>query len=283
MIPKTIHYFWFSNEPLSELAEKCIASWKKYCPDYNIICWNTTNFDVTKNRYAKEAFEAKKWAFVTDYARLDVLYEYGGIYMDVDVEVLKNLDTMLGNAASIGFENKESLCTFILFAEKNNKYIRELRDSYAMRHFIKNNGSYDLTPIPITMTKVTNEYYNTEIAKDISNGIVKMKDGVTFYSVDYFNPMNSVTGELKITENTYIIHHFDQSWRSTKLRDIRHKMRNIVSSNKLLYSIYKFKLGKFIINFFLYLCAIFISFSPKYIFGALLRRIKLMIIGTKFK
>lgn len=109
MIPKIIHYIWFGGNPLPELAVKCIESWKKYCPDYEIMIWDERNFDVSVCAYTKEAYDAKKWAFVSDYVRLKALYEYGGIYMDTDVELVKSLDGFLHEKAFSGFETKESM------------------------------------------------------------------------------------------------------------------------------------------------------------------------------
>lgn len=106
-IPKKIHYCWFGRNPLTESAKKCIESWKKYCPEYEIIEWNENNFDLTENRYAREAYEQKKWAFVSDYARLKIVYEQGGIYMDVDVELIKPLDELTELDGYMGFEKRD--------------------------------------------------------------------------------------------------------------------------------------------------------------------------------
>ena len=110
MIPKIINYCWFGKNPLPTSVKKCINSWKKYCPDYKIIQWDETNFDVKSNMFVKEAYEAKAWAFVSDYARLKVKYENGGIYFDTDVELVKNLDFLLKNSAYIGIQQSEYLC-----------------------------------------------------------------------------------------------------------------------------------------------------------------------------
>ena len=103
MIPKIIHYCWFGGAELPEKDRKCIESWKKFCPDYQIIEWNENNYDVTKNTYMYQAYQAKKWGFVPDYARLDIIYQHGGIYLDTDVELVKNLDSLLENDAFMGF------------------------------------------------------------------------------------------------------------------------------------------------------------------------------------
>lgn len=130
MIPKVIHYCWFGKKPLPELALKCIESWKKYCPDYEIKEWNEESFDINMYIYARQAYDAKKWAFVSDVARLYVLYQEGGIYMDTDVELLKSIDCFLENDAFSGFEDKKSVPTGIMGAVKNNNVIKEFLDEY---------------------------------------------------------------------------------------------------------------------------------------------------------
>ena len=124
MIPKIIHYCWFGGKPLSPMARRCIDSWKKYCPDYQIKRWDETNFDLNSCTYIREAYEAKKWAFITDYVRLCVMYNYGGIYMDTDVEVLKNLDCFLSEKAFSGFESVDRIPTGIMASEKECPIIK---------------------------------------------------------------------------------------------------------------------------------------------------------------
>ena len=143
-IPKVIHYCWFGKNPLPELAVKCINSWKKYCPDYEIIEWNENNFDLNSVTYVKEAYEAKKWAFITDYVRLFVLYEYGGVYMDTDVELLKPIDSFLTLDAFSGFESSNAVPTGIISSRKNFKFIKELLDYYNDKHFKNDDGTYKL-------------------------------------------------------------------------------------------------------------------------------------------
>ena len=139
MIPKIIHYCWFGGESLPESAIKCINSWKKFCPDYEIIRWDESNYDVTKNVYMKEAYEAKKWGFVPDYARLDIVYNYGGIYMDTDVELLKPLDDLLGCNAYMGVEKPGIVALGLGFgAEKGNSVIGDLLEEYNDKRFINN-------------------------------------------------------------------------------------------------------------------------------------------------
>lgn len=207
MIPKIIHYCWFGGNPIPEDAKKCIESWKKYCPDYEIKEWNESNFDVTKNKYMYQAYRAKKWGFVPDYARLDIIYNYGGIYLDTDVEIIKPLDELLNQKGFCGIENG-SLCIALglgFGAEKNDKTIKLLLDSYEKLFFIKN-GQPDLTPAPILNEKILKNLY-------IKNeNIITHCGTLTVYPTEYFCPMNYDTGEIKITEKTYSIHHYTASW-----------------------------------------------------------------------
>lgn len=210
MIPKKIHYCWFGGNPLSEMARNCIESWKTYCPDYEIIEWNEDNFDLNCNDYVKEAYEAKKWAFVTDYVRLYVLYNFGGIYMDTDAELIGCIDDFLSNNAFSGFENDSQIPTAIMGSEKGNEWIKTLLSDYDNRHFIKADGSYDLTTNVITITDTTKKNFSF-----ICDGKLQVIDGkFTIYPKDYFCPKNWELNKIELTENTVCIHHFDASWYS---------------------------------------------------------------------
>ena len=208
MIPKTIHYCWFGGNPLPDLAIKCIKSWKKYCPDYEIIEWNEKNFDLQYNTYVREAYEAKKWAFVSDVARLFALVNYGGIYMDTDVEVIKSLDDLLLYQSVSGFESETQIPTGLMACEKGNRMFQEFLNDYEGKHFIRDDGSLDLT---------TNVTYITNICLKhglIPNNSMQNINGFTLLSRDYLCPKDHETREIHITDNTYTIHHFDGSWKS---------------------------------------------------------------------
>ena len=135
MIPKIIHYCWFGGNPLPELAKKCIASWKLYCPDYEIKEWNESNFDLNYCDYVREAYDSKNWAFVSDVARLYALVTEGGIYMDTDVEVIKPLDNLLKYHAVSGFETETTIPTGLIAGEKENPMLKELLYEYKNIHF----------------------------------------------------------------------------------------------------------------------------------------------------
>jgi hypothetical protein len=208
-IPKVIHYCWFGKGQMPALAQKCLKSWKKYCPDYQIICWNEENFDISQNRYAQEAYDAGKWAFVSDYARLKVLYDQGGIYMDTDVELLKPLDALLEGTGYMGFEDRGIVSTGLGFScEKGNALVGALLADYDDISFVLPDGSYDMTPCPNRNT-ATMERLGLDL---------KLQDqtfmGIRMLPAEYLSPMGYYTGKIKITKNTYSIHHFCASWTS---------------------------------------------------------------------
>ena len=206
MIPKTSHYIWFGGKPLSPLAEKCISSWHEFCPDFEIKRWDESNFDLTTNRYCKEAYEARKWAFASDYARLWILVNEGGIYMDTDVQVIKSLDRFLGEEAFSGFECGDRLPTGIMAAEKGQHFFEQLLHDYDCRTFLKEDGSYDLTT---NVKTITDACVNGGIKL---NNTKQTVEGFTLYPSDYFCPKDPADLSLHITDNTYTIHHFDGSW-----------------------------------------------------------------------
>lgn len=210
MIPKKIHYCWFGDKDLPEDVRKYIDTWKKYCPDYEIIEWNEKNFDITQNQYCKEAYESKKWAFVSDYARLKVLHDYGGIYMDTDVEVVKPLDDLLQYNWFSGFESEERIPTGTIGACWNSIVIKMLLDYYNNRHFIKNDGGFDLTTNVEVMTKLLKEKYKVQL----NNTRQIFGDNNLLLPFDYLCAKSFFTGEINKTENTYTIHHFKGTWRT---------------------------------------------------------------------
>lgn len=218
MIPKTIHYCWFGGNPLPQLAQDCIASWKKYLPDYELVEWNEKNFPFEKFPFAQEALDNRKFAFVSDVCRLYALKEYGGIYMDTDVEVLKSLDIFLHHAAFSGFENDDYLPTGIMASEKNSQWATDLLKYYDNRSFIKENGELDIQ---------SNTYIITEMMKEkgfvMNNKFQEIEDYVAFYPNDYFCPKSYKTGSIDLTKNSYCIHHFAKSWIPLK-----YKWRNII-------------------------------------------------------
>lgn len=208
MIPKVIHYCWFGGNPLPDMAVRCIESWKKYCPDYQIMEWNESNFDLDMYDYVKEAYEAKKWAFVSDVARLYALVNYGGIYMDTDVEVIKNLDPLLQYEAVSGFETETQIPTGLMACEGHHPLFEELLKEYEDAHFIRTDGTLDFTT---NVTRITNACLKYGL---IQNNCLQTVNGFTLLPSDYLCPKDYRTGEIRLTDRTMTIHHFDASWHT---------------------------------------------------------------------
>lgn len=206
MIPKVIHYCWFGRNPLPPLAVKCIESWRKYCPDYEIKEWNEDNFDLSMYPYVKEAYEARKFAFVTDVVRLYALYHEGGIYMDTDVEVIKPLDSLLGYEAVSGFESETQIPTGLMACREGHPLFGELLHEYDGIHFVKPDGSFDLTT---NVTRITNTCLKYGFQP---NNRLQTVKGFTLLPKDYLCPKSYEDGKIRLTDNTLCIHHFAGSW-----------------------------------------------------------------------
>ena len=214
MIPKKIHYCWLGGAKKPELAEKCIASWEKICPDYEIIEWNESNLDISSfPLYTRQAYEAKKWGFVPDYIRCWLVYTYGGIYLDTDVEVIKNFDDLLDKPAFLGFEGANVNLGSGFGAEAGNPLLLAIMKDYEERPFIKPDGSLDLTPSPALNSEVLKQH-----GVALNNKYQEIPGVAAIYPAEYFCPIDYYTGELKATENTYSIHHYMASWMSKKQR-----------------------------------------------------------------
>ena len=211
LIPKIIHYCWFSRNPMPDYLKKCMESWYKFCPDYKIVRWDEDNYDVNKNLYMKQAYEARKWGFVPDIARLDILYRYGGIYLDTDVELLRNIDDLLYQQAFAGVEKWGNVnmggCSG---ATPNHKVIKQMLDFRLNEKFLFEDGS---------MNQTTCGYYETiplvKLGMKPNNTIQQIED-MTVYSSDFFHPYDYMSGETHITENTFSIHHFNGGWLDEK-------------------------------------------------------------------
>lgn len=207
MIPKIIHYCWFGKGEMPKLYKKCMESWKRILPEYEIKCWNEETFDINSIQYVKDAYENRKYAFVTDYVRLYVLYNYGGVYLDTDVEVVKPLDRFLNDEAFSGFEKKDGVPTGIMAAEKGNSVILALLNDYNSMSFINSDGSLNLTTNVITIT-------NYFVANGIKlNGKYQVINGFHMYPQRYFctNSPLLVFG-MKPYINVYTIHHNGGGW-----------------------------------------------------------------------
>lgn len=226
-IPKKIHYCWFGGNPLSKLAKKCIKSWKKYCPDYEIIEWNESNFNVNMNDYVKKAYAAKKWAFVSDVARLYALIQQGGIYMDTDMELLKPLDELLTTDGFAGFDSVPYVSAGILAAKQGHVIFEEILREYDHVHFYKEDGTLDLTPNPVRITKVCVEHGL------VVNNCRQTVSGLTVFPEDWFYPKDWRTHKTHFTENSYAIHHGDASWLTQEEKNAEKKARRRAKIRKV--------------------------------------------------
>lgn len=220
MIPRVIHYCWFGRNPLPELAVKCIESWKKYCPGYEIREWNEDNYDLDSCKYVRQAYEAGQWAFVSDYVRFDILFRYGGIYFDTDVELLKPIEPIIDRGAFMGCEpprrkGKKAADTGFgmavapglgLAAAPGNAIYREILDDYRKLDFQKEyrDGSFKTVVDRTTDVLARHGLIQTQEIQCIN--------GIHIYPDEFFCPLDYTTGILNITENTYSIHHYTASW-----------------------------------------------------------------------
>ena len=211
-IPRVIHYCWFGRGQMPKLALKCIESWKKYCPDYRIKEWNEDNFDLDLYPYVREAYDARKFAFVTDVVRLYALYHEGGIYMDTDVEVIKPLDSLLQYQAVSGFEFLTQIPTGLMASEKGHPLFAELLHEYDGLHFVKSDGTFDLTTNVIRITNTCLKY------GFVPNNQFQTVNGFTFLPKDFLCPIEQDGHRLVLTPNTLCIHHFSGSWQPSSYR-----------------------------------------------------------------
>lgn len=218
MIPKKIHYCWFGGNPIDKIGQKCLESWKKFFPDYEIIEWNESNFDVNCCQYVKEAYEAKKWAFVSDYARFKILYEYGGVYFDTDVEVIKPFDDILEKGAFFGCENqtiKHGVAAnpgLGCAVAPGLGFYKEVLEDYEKSSFYNEDGSLNLYTIVSRTTELLRRHGLVDTME------IQNVAEITIYPAEYFCPLNYVNRKMNITKNTYSIHHYTASWYSKKMR-----------------------------------------------------------------
>lgn len=232
MIPKVIHYCWFGGNSLPEKYKKYIRTWESFLPGYNIVEWNENNFDINSCDYVMEAYRAKKWAFVSDYARFKILYENGGVYLDTDVELIKDMSVLIDRGPFMGCEynDNNSLGLDCLvnpglgFAvESNNELLKEILSEYENRHFIKEGGEYDLT----TICEFTTKFFVRDGFKGGKE--VERIGEFTILPPEYLCPIDNRVGKMFLTENTFSIHHYDASWNSKMTRTKSYIYKKLIS------------------------------------------------------
>lgn len=206
-IPKKIHYCWFGKGAIPDQNKRWMESWEKYCPDYEIIRWDENNYDVTKNKYMYEAYKAGKWGFVPDYARADIIYDNGGIYLDTDVELIRSLDELLYQQAFAGIDGSKNIALGLGFgAEKEFSIMKEIRDFYNSLNFCNEDGSYNLLDAP----KVLRSFFQEK--GYINNGAFQVIKGMAIYPEKVLSAKCNYTRRIYPNEYTIAIHHFDCSW-----------------------------------------------------------------------
>lgn len=207
MIPKIIHFCWLSGDPYPELVKKCLESWHRILPDYEIKLWDRAAFDIESVDWVKEAFAQKKYAFAADYIRFFALYNYGGIYLDADVEVLKSFNDLLDRNYFIGEEAGGDAEAAIVGAEKKQEWIKFCLDSYQDRHFINRDGSLNTKPVPLLVNRAIKDF------------------GLEIFPYQYFSPKDYNIGMIDIEPCTYSIHHFDGKWVK---RDFKSRCKRVI-------------------------------------------------------
>ena len=238
MIPKIIHYCWFGGKPMPQLAQKCIASWKKYLPDYEIKRWDESNFDVNQLPYTRDAYANGKYAFVSDYARFKILYEEGGIYLDTDVELVKSLCAIVENGPFMGEEEKMRCNPGVgIGAEPRMSFVKEMLDFYQNLNFITEDGGLNMQTIVTYTSDLLKTHGYTE------SNQAQLVAGFNIYPPEYFCPINYFTKELVITPKTYSIHHFAESWVSTRMKvyEMFNKVLGVETTKKIANFVHRYR------------------------------------------
>lgn len=226
MIPKVIHYCWLSGDPIPEKLQKYMKSWKEKLPDYEFVLWDKSSFDIRKLDWTKEAYECKKYAYAADYIRQFAVYEYGGFYLDMDVEVIKSFDTLLNRNYVLGAETEAGIEAGIFGAEKGSPIIKSCLEWYNDKHFINEDGSLNMITCPKVMFSCIEEKYKIRIEDNFPED-----DNIVFLlPYDYLTAKSGDTGIVNITKNTYTVHHFAGSWLQ------RSFMHRFLHSSKTVFS-----------------------------------------------
>ncbi|WP_461589000.1 glycosyltransferase family 32 protein [Winogradskyella sp.] len=245
MIPKIIHYCWLSEEEFPTLIKKCIASWKKHLPDYEFILWDKAKFDINSTIWTKQAYDHKKYAFASDYIRLYALYNYGGIYLDTDVEVLKTFDELLSLPYFIGNQQDNNIEAAVIGAKKESNWVLDCLKYYENKSFVSQNGKLNLKVLPEIMTNRIGKTYDFEILNNVNynemTSLFQRDKSFFLFPPKIFSPKNNETGKMvDNTHSSFTIHHFNHSWYPFKSK-LRLRLAEILG----------LKLTDFIINLLL--------------------------------
>lgn len=212
-IPKKVHYCWFGNKAMDEKIYKHISTWKKHLPDWEFICWNEENFDVEKFQYAKEAYENKKYAFVSDVARMYALQMQGGIYLDTDVDILDNFEELLTGDLILAHESEKVLLTAFIAAVPNHPVINEMMELYSKLNFIMEDGKQNCTPNTVYLTDIVKKRGLLE-----NNKKQLLEENIVVYPREVFGAFDAVDSTFIIQDTTKLVHMVDSSWKSLKDR-----------------------------------------------------------------
>ncbi|MCR4616172.1 MAG: glycosyl transferase [Clostridiales bacterium] len=228
LIPKKIHYCWFGGKEKPELVKKCMASWKKHLPDYELIEWNENNFDINCTTFVREAYENRNFAFVSDYVRAKKLFEIGGVYLDTDVEVLKSFDRFLEDDCFVGFEEKQFVGTCVIGAVAGTDILKSYAEHYESISFIQPDGSKYKDTNVVLLTDLLEKYGL------VRNDEKQTVHGVTVYPRTFFSPYDYINGINYITDDSYAIHHFAQLWLPLRERigtTVKRKIIKVIGGN----------------------------------------------------
>ncbi|ADQ05487.1 glycosyltransferase sugar-binding region containing DXD motif [Caldicellulosiruptor owensensis OL] len=251
MIPKYLHYCWFGGNEPPDIVKKCIDSWLKFCPDFKIIKWDEKNFDININKYVEIAYKNKKYAFVSDYARIWILYHYGGVYVDSDVEIIRRLDNLLYLPAFTGYEGYYRISTGIIGAQKGHEWIKAILDFYD-KNIDKlvnvDNGTVNIISNVDIITYLSYKLFDFKVG----NQFHILKTGVHVFPMEYFCPIAPDRRESFLTDKTYCIHHFSGTWLGKKQK-LKIKIKNLIGleGSRLFWRLQLIKREKLFKNFFL--------------------------------
>lgn len=230
-IPKMVHYCWFGGKEKPEDVKKCIESWKQFLSDYQLMEWNEDNFDIERLQYTREAYTAGKYAFVSDVARIEALYQYGGFYMDTDVEVLKSFNPLLEAQCILGMEEKEYVATSFMAFEKGHPLVKEFLNLYEQLSFLDKKGQIIAGTNVAKLTKMLKEKGFVQ-----ENHYQKLENGIQIYPKEFFSPYDYINCHYNITENSYCVHYFAVSWMSKKeqvKKEIKKRIVKILGPEKM--------------------------------------------------